>query len=266
MKQNPLFLPHGAPDLVLKPGPATEFLSGIGDRIRSAASVVMISPHWQTDTLKVSAPGVLDTIHDFRGFPDQLYKIKYAAEAKRCLVDHVLRTTCRAGLAIQEDSGWGLDHGAWIPLSLSNPEGGIPVVQVSLPKHYDLMDSYELGKALAPLAENDILIIGTGATIHNFKELGSDETPTPQWALDFDEHVKEAMERADANSVINLSSHPDYTRALPTDEHLLPLAVVCGAAGANARGRRIHHSYTYSTLSMSAYEFGSFEAQRSKAA
>lgn len=255
MKHSPLFLPHGAPDLYLTPSPAQSFLRQMGSRLQSAKAFVVISPHWQTRSLCVSAPGPLKTIHDFNGFPQELYKLSYPAIATRSLVDQVLRTLCQAGFAAQTDPNWGLDHGAWIPLLLADPAGDHPIVQISLPKHYDILESIELGRALAPLADEGIQVLGTGSTIHKFQELGPHDEPPPAWAVAFDELVHDVIKRGDINAIANLTSSPLYERALPTDEHFLPLCVALGAAGPRARGRRMHSSYTHRTLSMAAYEF-----------
>ncbi len=257
MKQSPLFLPHGAPDLIIRPElEAHQFLKSLGISEGKPDAIVLVSPHWQTDRLSITAAGPLKIIHDFRGFSQELHEIQYAAEAPGWLVSRVHEAITRYGLTVCEDDTWGLDHGAWVPLALAFPEADIPVVQVSLPRSYGSEESYSLGRALAPLADEGILVIGSGALSHNFSEM-SNRDDTPDWALEFDHWITDLAKRGETCALLSSSNHKYYQKALPTDEHFLPFLVAFGAAGENGYGEKLHESFTNRSISMSAFRFHS---------
>ncbi|WP_109316478.1 DODA-type extradiol aromatic ring-opening family dioxygenase [Pseudovibrio ascidiaceicola] len=257
MKQSPLFLPHGAPDLAIRPElEAHQFLKNLCVSEVKPNAIVIISPHWQTDRLVITSAGPLKTIHDFRGFSQQLYDMQYAADAPSWLVARTHDAITRYGLTVCEDNSWGLDHGAWVPLSLAFPEADIPVVQISLPYAYGSEESYNLGRALAPLADEGILVIGSGALTHNFAEVAANGD-VPDWALEFDHWVSDLAERGETCALLSSSNHKYYQKALPTDEHFLPLLVAFGAAGEKSFGEKLHESFTYRSISMSAFRFHS---------
>ncbi len=257
MKQSPVFLPHGAPDLAIRPElEAHQFLKGFGSQTQAPEGIVVISPHWQREQLAINAAGPLKTIHDFQGFAPSLYDFQYEATAESWLVHRVQQAITRYGLTVEEDDTWGLDHGAWVPLMLSFPSADTPVLQVSLPYSYGSEESYRLGRALAPMAEDGILIMGTGALTHNFSEIAA-HGDAPDWALEFDHWVSDLVERGETCALLSSGNHRYYSKALPTDEHFLPLLVAYGAAGENAYGEKLHESFTYRSLSMSAFRFHS---------
>ena len=255
MKQSPLFLPHGAPDLAIRPElEAHQFLKNLAKSESKPKALLVISPHWQTERLSINAAGPLKTIHDFRGFSRQLYEMQYEATAESWFVSRVHEAITRYGLNVREDDTWGLDHGAWVPLSLAFPDVGVPVVQVSLPYSYGSEESFNLGRALAPLAEEGILVIGSGALTHNFSEV-SGSGDAPNWALEFDHWITELVEQGETCALLSSGNHKYYQKALPTDEHFLPLLVAYGAAGEHAYGEKLHESFTYRSISMSAFRF-----------
>ncbi|GHB26972.1 dioxygenase [Pseudovibrio japonicus] len=257
MKQSPLFLPHGAPDLIIRPElEAHQFLKALAISVSKPDAIVIVSPHWQTDRLSITAAGPLKTIHDYGGFSQELREIQYAAEAPGWLVSRVHEAITRYGLTVSEDDSWGLDHGAWVPLALAFPEADIPVVQVSLPRSYGSEESYNLGRALAPLAEQGILVIGSGALTHNFDEV-SKTGEVPDWALEFDHWISGLAQQGETCALLSSGNHRYYQKALPTDEHFLPFLVAYGAAGENAFSEKLHESFTYRSISMSAFRFHS---------
>ncbi|KZL19454.1 LigB family dioxygenase [Pseudovibrio axinellae] len=255
MKQSSLFLPHGAPDLVIRPElQAHQFLKTVANTETKPKAILVISPHWQTERLTITSAGPLKTIHDFRGFARQLYEIEYPASTPNWLVHRVHDAITRYGLTVNEDNTRELDHGAWVPLSLAYPEADLPVLQVSLPYSYGSEESYNLGRALAPLSEEGILIIGSGAVTHNFSEV-ADSGDVPAWALEFDQWITRLAENGETCALLSSSNHKHYKKALPTDEHFLPLLVAYGAAGEGAYGEKLHESFTYRSISMSAFRF-----------
>jgi len=251
----PLFLAHGAPTLALDETPAHKFLQKLGDGYQGLKGVVILSPHWETDTLHMSAPGRLKTIHDFRGFSEELHAIDYPAYASDELVGTVKGLLVAAGHKVRPDPDWGLDHGAWVPLSLAFPEPEFPIVALSLPHHSTPESVHGLGRALAPLADEGILLIGSGSTTHNLGKVSPQGSKTPAWAGEFDAWLDKGLQDGAIGYFSDLNTAPHFRLAHPTEEHLLPLFFALGAAGSEAKPDLLHRSYEYGTLSMSYYRF-----------
>lgn len=252
---SPLFLAHGAPSLAISDIPAHRFLKGLGRSLETPTGIVILSAHWETQGLRVTAPGPLKTIHDFGGFDRALYKIAYPATASQDLVRDVASRFRSGGMEIHEDETWGLDHGAWVPLSLLFPEPSFPIVQLSLPYGSTPESVYALGKQLAPLAEQNILILGSGSTTHNLSETRPEGSPAPEWVTSFDTWVDEGLNEGKLDRFADLDSIPDFRRAHPTDEHFLPLFFAMGAGNTTEPPELLHRSYSHGSLSMSYFRF-----------
>lgn len=251
-----VFVSHGAPSLLLEGGPAYEFLAGLGDQLGKELgrpkAILCVSAHWETDAPRVSAADRPETIHDFYGFPRPLYDMRYPAPGSPELAKRVKRLLDAAGLGCAVDPARGLDHGAWAPLKLMYPAAEIPALQLSVqtargPRHH-----VELGRALGPLRDENVLVLGSGSAIHNLGELGRSDRPA-LWAQSFADWLDRAVAQGDAESLIQYRQKaPDGVRAHPTDEHLLPLFVALGAGGETA-GKRVHSSFSHGNLGMQAY-------------
>lgn len=253
----PVFFAHGAPTLALEDTAASRFLKGFAVTQDRPQAILILSAHWETHGLKLSAPGSLRTYHDFGGFPSQLYEISYPAQADVESVDEAARLLESAGHDVQLDSRHGLDHGAWVPLSLSYPEADIPVMALSLPRGSTPVSVYELGKVLTPLKDKGVLIIGSGSTTHNLREFRPQGSEPPIWVQAFDEWLDLGLETAGIGYFDSLETTPDFRRNHPTDEHLLPLFFAFGAGGPEARADLMHRSYEYGVISMSYFRFAS---------
>ena len=193
------------------------------------------------------------TIHDFAGFPRELYEIRYPAPGAPELAQRIVALLADAGLAAATDARWGLDHGAWVPLALMYPQADIPVVQLALQPALGPRHHFELGRALAPLREEGVLILGSGGATHNLRELGAPDTPPPPWARGFSDWLEQTVGVGDDAALLDYRARaPQAARNHPSEEHLLPLFV---AAGAGGRGRRVHTSTTYGSLMMDFYRF-----------
>ncbi|MBO6758028.1 MAG: dioxygenase [Roseibium sp.] len=251
----PVFLAHGAPTLATADIPAHHFLKGFAGGRPGPTGIVVLSPHWETPDLRVSAPGSLKTIHDFRGFPDALYEISYPATATAELVQAVTQCLTDSGHTTRQDASWGLDHGAWVPLSLAFPDAGIPVVALSLPHGSTPESVFALGRSLTPLADDGVLIVGSGSTTHNLKAIEPEGTAPPDWATAFDAWIDEGLQAGDIGYFLDLDQAPHFRTAHPTEEHLLPLFFAFGAAGDGARPELLHRSYAHGSLSMSYFSF-----------
>ncbi|NBN65618.1 dioxygenase family protein [Pannonibacter tanglangensis] len=253
--QPALFLAHGSPMLAIEDSAAHRFLRTLGSSLPRPKAIVILSPHWETEGLRVSAPGHLRTIHDFGGFPRALFEIRYPAEAPETLVDAVMARLGDAGIAASVDASWGLDHGAWVPLSLAFPEADIPVVALSLPLDYGPDELLALGAALSPLRDDGILLIATGSTTHNLRLIQPKTAPAADWAKAFDAWLDQGLLPGEPGRISRLDTAPQFRLAHPTEEHLLPVFFALGAGGTGARGELLHRSYEYGTLSMSYYRF-----------
>jgi 4,5-DOPA dioxygenase extradiol len=255
-----LFVSHGAPTLPLERGvPAREFLSGLGTRFPGITAVLCISAHWNTPRPAVNTSAKPATIHDFYGFPKELYGITYPAKGAPDLAGRVAALVGGAGLPCDTDTGHGLDHGAWIPMMLMFPGAGVPVVQLSVQGHLDPARHLALGNAIASLRHEGILVVGSGGAVHPLGDpsvaLG-EGFPTDSWASAFNEWLNRAVTSGDRESLIHYRElAPSAVHAHPYPDHFMPLFVAMGAAGQGAKGRVIHQSWYWGNLGMGAFEF-----------
>lgn len=250
----PVFFAHGSPMLAVSNTPAHRFLKSFAASFPVIRGIVILSAHWETEGLRLSAPGPLRTIHDFRGFPPNLYEMSYPVSAEPDLVSTVQSLLLKSGHVVELDASWGLDHGAWVPLSLAFPKAEIPVAAISLPRGSAAQTIHALGTALAPLSERGILLVGSGSTTHNLQEVAPQDSPVPNWATAFDSWLDEGLEAMSIDYFADLSKAPNFRLNHPTDEHLLPLFFPFGA-GRAAKPSLMHRSYEYGSLSMSYYRF-----------
>ncbi|MBN9673073.1 DODA-type extradiol aromatic ring-opening family dioxygenase [Roseibium aggregatum] len=252
---SPVFLAHGAPTLALEDTAASRFLKSFAAGQPKPEAILVLSAHWETDGLKLSAPGPLRTYHDFYGFPKPLYEISYPARAEEKRVDETARLLEENGYDVELDSEWGLDHGAWVPLSLAFPSADIPVTALSLPNGSTPSSLYALGKALSPLKEKGVLIVGSGSTTHNLRAIRPQGTAPEDWAVRFDNWVDRGLQTGTSDYFRDLNDAPDFRLNHPTEEHLLPLFFAFGAGGPDAHPELLHRSYEYGSLSMSYFRF-----------
>jgi 4,5-DOPA dioxygenase extradiol len=215
-------------------------------------AIVAVSAHWNTERPAVSVSAKPETIHDFYGFPDALYRLHYDATGAPELADRVAKLTG----AVRAE--YGLDHGAWVPAMLGWPEADIPIFQLAVQPYADPAHHIALGRKLAGLREEGILVMGSGSATHNLRRLvrGQHDAPPEPWARAFDDWVAEKVEAGDEAALAGYRTAAPHARdAHPTDEHFLPLHVAYGAAGPGARGKALHRSFTSGNLSMAAYAF-----------
>ncbi len=252
---SPVFFAHGAPTLAVEDTAASRFLKSFAANGPRPEAIVILSAHWETDGLKLSAPGPLRTYHDFRGFPAALYEIAYPAVAREDHVGEIARLLEAAGHDVMLDDKRGLDHGAWVPLSLAYPDADIPVAALSLPHGSTPQSVYDLGRALAPLKEKGFLIAGSGVTTHNLREIAPQGSPTPDWAVRFDRWLDKGLETGSIGAFADLEAAPDFRQNHPTEEHLLPLFFPFGASAPGTAPELLHRSYEYGSISMSYFRF-----------
>jgi len=245
-----LFVSHGAPTLPFDDVPARTFLKGLGETLPRPKAIVIATAHWETAAPAVNRVALNGTIHDFTGFPRPLYELRYPAPGDAALSDRV------AGLLHASiDATRGLDHGAWVPLLLMYPAHDVPVVAIAVQPHLGVAHHIVLGRALAPLRDEGVLVMGSGSYVHNLRALnrGGPDGPEPIWSSEFSDWMHAALlARDDAALADYRRRAPGAAQAHPTDEHLLPLFVAYGAGGA---AERIHRSTTFGSLRMDAYAF-----------
>lgn len=198
-------------------------------------------------------------MYDFYGFPPALYELTYGPAGHPDLARHTADLLSDAGFPTTTDPNRELDHGVWTPLSLIYPAADIPVVQLSLKQGADAHHHAALGKALAPLREDGVLILCSGSLTHNLQEwmrmMRADVHQTPDWVTAFQDWVAEKSAHGDLESLCAFADHPVGRQNHPTDEHFLPFFVAMGA-GNSEKGRRLHDSVCYTVLAMDAYSFG----------
>jgi 4,5-DOPA dioxygenase extradiol len=251
----PLFVSHGAPTLVIENAEAGAFLKSLGQGERPRA-VIAVSAHWETRVPTVNAVQRNETIHDFHGFPPELYTLQYNAPGDHELARRIVEMLDRAGFSAAIDPQRGLDHGAWVPLLLAWPAADIPVVQLSVQTHLGPEHHLRLGQALAPLTEEGVLIMGSGSFTHDLSSWRTAGPDEPAWVRQFSEWMDTAILEGRTDELLRYRSLAPYAqRNHPTEEHLLPLFVAMGAAGEGSRAERLHSSLTHGVLRMDAYRF-----------
>lgn len=255
MKMPSLFLPHGAPDLPLSAHPAAKFLQQLGKNIPKPKGIVVISAHWETFGVQMTTAPELETIYDFGGFSPELHDLKYAAKTSPELIKKLKNLLADDNIELLSNNRRGLDHGAWIPLLLAFPDADIPIVQLSLDRRMNAEGLFKFGQILGKLREDDILIIGSGASVHNLGRISPEGTPVADWAIAFNGWLAEVIENNDWQKLLKFSTAPHYKLAHPSPEHLLPLIVAAGA-GLDETTSQIHSSFSYGSIGMSAWMFG----------
>lgn len=257
--QPTLFVPHGAPTFALRPGAAGAALARQAQALPLPRAIVIVSAHWDTAEPTVGFAQRPETIHDFWGFPDELYRIRYPATGCREAAEEVVATLHAAGLPAHKDDERGLDHGAWVPLRLMFPDAEVPVIPLSIQSHGGPAAAYELGRALAPLAAKGFLVIASGNVTHNLRDYqmaARSGGQTPAYVRQFTDWLADRLYARDISALLDYRKQaPGGVQAHPTDEHLLPLFVALGAGGEGAQIERFHAGIDDYVMAMDAFSF-----------
>lgn len=252
-----LFVSHGAPTFALEPGLAGAQLGALGRTLGRPKAVVIVSPHWQTRGVEIGAAARPDTVHDFGGFPRALYELQYPAPGAPEVALRAQQVLGDAGIRASLDEHHGLDHGAWVPLMHLFPEADVPVVQVSMPRDLDAAGAVALGRALAPLAGEGVLVVGSGSLTHNLYEWRAGADGEAPYAREFTQWVRQAVLAGDRDALAaTLERAPHARRAHPTEEHFLPLLVALGAARDLLPATVLDGGIRHGVLAMESYLFG----------
>lgn len=253
-----LFVSHGAPTYAIEPGLAGAQLGALGRLLGKPRAIVVVSPHWMTSELEITATE-RPPVHDFGGFPRSLYDLQYPAPGAPALALQIQQQLAKSGMPAHLDVLRGLDHGAWVPLLHLYPDADVPTLQVSLPYDANPSSAFALGQALAPLAEDGVLIIGSGSLTHNLYEvrMSASEGDAAAYAQEFSAWIRQAVAAGDLarlRQVLDLAPHA--ARAHPTSEHFLPLLVAAGAALAHTPVTVLNGGIRHGVLAMESYVFG----------
>ena len=250
-----IFISHGSPLHALDPGAAGDAWAQLGRRLPRPGALLVASAHWETGVPTLTGSAKPETIHDFYGFPEPLYRLRYAAPGAPRVAQRAQTLLQEAGFAAAIDERRGLDHGAWSPLLYAYPDADIPVVQVSVQTPLGPRHHLVLGRALRPLADEGVLIIGSGHMTHNLRDRRRGMPPA-DYAREFQAWVHDAIESRNYDQLADYRAlGPHGTRAHPSEEHFLPLFVALGAAEANARPERVFDAIEDGALAMDCYVF-----------
>ena len=253
-----IFFGHGNPMNALEDNAYTRVWRKMGAGLPRPRAIVAVSAHWYLPGVRVTAMAQPRTIHDFGGFPPELYGVRYPAPGDAALAGRVAELLRPRPVSL--DQGWGLDHGTWSVLCHVYPQADIPVVQLSVQPHLGPAHHLAVGRALASLKDEDLLVIGSGSATHNLEEFyygaHAPDEPALRWVEAFTDWVHEKVTAGDLDELLRYRERAPYAvENHPTDEHLLPLFIALGA-GDGAAGRRVHASTRGGVISMDTYAFG----------
>jgi 4,5-DOPA dioxygenase extradiol len=255
-----LYISHGSPMTALDPGRVGVRLAELAATLPRPKAIIVATAHWLAHNPTVGGAAHPETIHDFYGFPRELFEIHYPAPGAPTVAAQAKRLLEQAGLAPTLDAAHGLDHGAWVPLRLLYPHADIPVVPISIQPNLGPAHQYAVGQALAPLREEGVLIIGSGSITHNLHDFraGYSEEREAPYVRPFIEWIEQKLVAGDVPALLDYRRQAPFAeRAHPTDEHFLPLYVALGAAGEHATAQRIDAGIDLGFLAMDIYRFDS---------
>lgn len=251
-----VFVGHGSPMNAMQNNEFTKSLGAFARKIPKPKAIICVSAHWVTEGSFITGSESPRQIYDFFGFPNELYDIKYRPKGSRELAKRAVELLKEYNVNL--DTEWGIDHGTWSILKHMYPACDVPVIQLSLNADILVQVHYKVAKSLFELRKQGVLIIGSGNIVHNLSliDAGQFAQNTPDWALEFDGYVKQALDSDDDSLLINYSSNKDAAYAVPTNEHYLPLLYVCALRDKGEKVKYFYEGYQHSSLSMRCFSLG----------
>jgi 4,5-DOPA dioxygenase extradiol len=253
-----VFLSHGSPMQAVGDSVATDAWAKLGRTLPRPAAVLIASAHWETSVPMLTGNPKPETIHDFGGFPPELYRLRYPAPGAPALAASAVTLLKAAGITAGINGCRGLDHGAWVPLLRMFPHADVPVAQISVQPGLGTAQHIALGRSLAPLADDGVLVIGSGHATHNLRDwMQHARRKEPLgYAAAFADWLHARLTAHDTDALIGYREHgPEAARAHPSEEHFLPLLVAWGAADPDARVERFVTGWETAALALDSWLF-----------
>lgn len=227
---SPMFICHGSPELILQDNQYTKCLQKLGSEIKPRA-IVVFTAHFEKETTTICfRDEAYKTIHDFYGFKDELYAVDYPAIGSKGVAKDISNLLNKRNIDNVFDEKRGLDHGTWSILKLMFPKADVPVVQISVNPYLPIDKQYNIGRAIRELSDKDVLVIGSGATVHNLKTLKWNNSTPDIWAVEFDDWIINKVKNKDLESLFNYRKlAPNAKIAVPREEHIVPLFIALGS-------------------------------------
>lgn len=257
MKMPVLFIGHGSPMNMILDNAYTQHLHKLGMELPPPKAILVISAHWLTDRTYVSSSPLPETIYDFYGFPNELYKLSYPCKGSPELAHDIVTTLKHYDIKANEL--YGLDHASWAVLKHMYPDADIPVIEMSLDIRKSFQYHFNLGKELGYLREKEILIIGSGNLVHNLRRIDFDDNAPPfDWAMEADELFKKLLIEKEFNKLIYPDTlGPSVKLAIPTADHYIPMLYIIGLLSENDKLTFTHEGIQNGSMSMRCFRVGS---------
>jgi len=249
-----VFVGHGNPMNATADNRWTQAWAAIGSSVPRPRAILVVSAHWYIPLTAVTAMPQPKTIHDFSGFPDELYGVRYPAPGDPALASEI--ASLLSPLPVTLDARWGLDHGAWSVLKHTYPDADVPVVQLSIDESQPPAFHYDLGKKLAPLRDRGVLVMGSGNVVHNLAYAHFGAATPYDWAVRFDEFIRSALERRDDQALVEYRSAEDGPIAAPDPDHYFPLLYIAGIRQPDDSLRFLTDGIDLRSVSMRAFQVG----------